>query len=247
MTSTITPVRKSLLIYLAVWCASIAVAAVSLLWLGADARIPVDMLPDGTVTKSRSTVMLWFMPAMLTILYGLMAAAARIDAWRWRKWPPANPLSDDAKRSLALYGRTIRNYATAFGVLAILMQLFILARALGVAAPLGLDREGVVRLFFFFAGLLFAYAGNVTPKLPYVATRTIDAARHHRANRFVGWVFLVGGLAYSLMGLVAPFERLSQYGGLLIGSMMLLPVIRYGYAIYSYRRQKRWEDHEGLV
>jgi hypothetical protein len=240
-------VRKTLLIYFAIWCISIAVAAISLLWLGADARIPVDMLADGTVTKSRSTVVLWFLPALLTILYGPMAIAAPLDAWRWRKWPPAQPLGDDAQRSLARYGRTIRHYMIAFGVLGVLMQLFMLARALGVVTPLGLDREGMVRIFFFCAGLLFAYAGNATPKLPYVRTRTIDAARHHRANRFVGWVFLLGGLAYSAMALVAPFDQLSQFGGLLIGSMIVLPIVRYAWAIHSYRRQKRWEEHEGIV
>jgi hypothetical protein len=240
-------VRKTLLIYFAIWCVSIAVAAVSALWLGADTRIPVDMLADGTVTKSVGGAVLWFLPAIHTVLYGTLLIAALAEAWRWRKWPPATPLGDDAKRSLARYGRTIRNYMIAFGVLGILMQLFMLARALGVVTPLGLDREGMVRIFFFCAGLLFAYAGNATPKLPYVRTRTIDAARQLRANRFVGWVFMAGGLAYSLTALVAPFDRLSQYGGMLIGAMLLLPVIRYVWAVIDYRREQRWLKHEGLI
>lgn len=238
-------VRNTLLIYLCLWCAGIVIAAGGIAWLGVDARIPVDILPDGTATKSRSVAVLWFMPAILTFMYGLMALGAGLDALRRRHRPVT--LGEDAQRSLVRYGRAIRNTMVGFGALALLLQVFTLLRAGGVIAPLGLDREGVVRVFAIVAGVLFAYAGNATPKIPYVPTAMLDPVRHFRSNRFAGWVFLLGGFGYVLSALLLPFDRMTQATGLLVLAMIALPAVRYAAALAAYRRQKRWEDYEGLV
>ncbi len=242
-----TEVRKTLLIYFTIWCVSVIIAAGATLWFGPGARVPVDFAADGTVTKFRSVAVLWFMPGLLTIMYGFLPLMAWLDARYWRIRAPDAQLSNDAQRSLALYGRTFRNYMIAFGVMAILLQLFGLARAAGVAAPLGFDRETIVRAFNVVAGLLFAYAGNVTPKLPYTPNKAVDAARHYRSNRFAGWVFTIGGAAYSLNGLFTPFEQVGPAAGLLLAAMILLPMLAFVWARIAYRRERRWAEHEGLV
>lgn len=238
-------VRNTLLIYFGLWLVCAALAAGGTIWLGLDGRVPVEMLADGTVTKSRSVAMLWFMPAIVAVMYGSLAIAALVQARRWRG--RTVHLSEDAQRALTVFGRTFRIYMIGFGVLGILLQVFVLSRAGGIVTPLGLGPEGMVRAFNVLAGLLFAYAGNVTPKLPYVENAGVDAARHHRANRFAGWVFVVGGLAYSLIALILPFAQLTRVSGYLIAAMILLPLARYVWARVAYRRQKRWEEREGLV
>lgn len=242
-----TAVRKTLLIYLVIWCVSVAVAAGSTLWLGLDARIPMDMLADGTVTKARSVVALWRLPGMLTFVYGALALAAAMEAMRERRRAVPVELSEDAQRALGRYGRVIRNTMIGFGVIGILFQVFTLLRADGVIAPLGLDREGAVRAMSVAVGLLCAYAGNVTPKIPYVRNRAMDAARHFRTNRFVGRIFLAGGIGYIVAALLLPFERMIQVHGWLILGMLGLSALRYAAAMAAWRREQRWAEREGLV
>jgi hypothetical protein len=211
--------RKTLLVYGALWSASVLLAAGSTLWLGLDARVPVDMLADGTVTKSRSVAVLWLMPALATVLFGSMALGAWFEAWRARRRPPAE-LGEDAQRGLAAYGRAIRTVMTGFGLLLLALQLFGLLRASGIPAPLGLDREGMVRLLNLVAGALFAYIGNVTPRLPWLRRPGLDTAPFYRANRAVGWIFMLGGLGYILSALVWPFERMVAVNGWLVLGML---------------------------
>lgn len=222
--------RKSLTIYLVLWCASMLIAAASTGWLGLDARIPVEMTADGIVTKSRSAAVLWFGPGMATVLFGTMALGAWFEAWRYRRRPPVE-LGEDARRGLAVYGRAVRTVMTGFGLLILVIQVFTLLRANGIATPLGLDREGVVRLFNMIAGALFAYVGNVTPKLPWLRKPGLHTAPFYRANRWVGWTFMLGGLGYILSGLLLPFERMMQANAWLIGGMLGLSALCYGIVV----------------
>lgn len=222
--------RKSLTIYLSLWGISVLIAAASTLWLGLDARIPVDMTAAGVVTKSRSAAVLWFGPGMATVLFGTMALGAWFEAWRYRRRPPVE-LGEDARRGLVTYGRAVRRVMTGFGLLILMIQLFTLVRANGVVAPLGLDREGVVRLFNVVAGALFAYVGNVTPKLPWLRKPGLDTAPFYRANRWAGWTFMLGGLGYVLAGLLLPFERMMQANAWLIGGMLGLSALCYAIAV----------------
>lgn len=231
-----TDTRKTLVIYFAIWCLSVAIAAGSTLWLGLDARVPGDIMADGTVTNSRSIAVLWLMPAFATFLYGLTALGAWFEELRRRRRPPVQ-LGEDTRRGLAIYGRTIRNGFIGFGLLILMLQLFGLLRANGIATPLGLDRDGMVRLFNVFAGALFAYMGNATPKLPWLRQTGLDTAPYYRANRFVGWVFLLGGIGYMLSALTLPFDRMTQANGLLILAMIGLPALFYLSAlVMSWRR-----------
>ncbi len=222
--------RKSLMIYFVLWSASVLLAAASTAWLGLDARIPVDMTAAGVVTRSRSAAVLWFGPGLVTVLFGAMALGAGFEAWRDRRRPPV-ALGEDARRGLLVYGRAVRTVMAGFGLLILMMQLFTLLRANGVAAPLGLDREGMVRLFNVVAGVLFAYVGNVTPKLPWLRRPGLDTAPFYRANRWVGWTFMLGGLGYVLSGLLLPFARMVAANQWLILAMLALSAFSYATAL----------------
>jgi hypothetical protein len=225
-----TDTRKTLTIYLALWCLSLLLAFGSTLWLGLDARIPVDIGADGAVIKSRSIAVLWLMPGMATVLFGSMGLGVWFEARRARRRSPVE-LGEDALRSLALYGRTIRNGMIGFGVLILVLQVFSLLRASGIPAPLGLDREGVVRFFNVVAGALFAYIGNVTPKLPWPRRADLDTSAFYDTSRRVGWVFTLGGIGYILSALIAPFDRMIEANGWLIAGMLGLPVLIYLHAL----------------
>jgi hypothetical protein len=234
-----TETRKTLLIYLAIWSVSMLVALGSTLWLGLDARIPVDMTADGTVTKSRSAAVLWFGPGMAAVLYGAMALGAWFEARRARRKPPVE-LGDDARRGLALYGHAVRTGMVGFGLLILVMQLFTLLRASGIPAPLGLGREGMVRLFGAVAGVLFAYIGNVTPKVPWLRQPGRDTTPYYRADRWVGRILLLGGFGYVVSSLVLPFDRMTQANGWLILAMLGTSALVCGIALAaSVRHQPR--------
>jgi hypothetical protein len=233
-----TDYSKPLPLYFAIWCVTILMAAAGTLWLGLDARIPVDIAANGVVLKTRSVAVLWFAPAMTAFLYGSLALGGWIDARRRRRRKPVE-LGEDALRGLEAFGRAIRNVMVGFGLLLILMELFTLLRAGGITTPLGLDREGVVRLVSLVAGALFAYSGNVIPKLPWMSRPGLDTSAFYRANRLVGWIFMLGGLGYVLSALTLPFNEMTRINGLLVLAMLGLSALCYlGATVSSWRRIK---------
>lgn len=237
--------RTALRIYLAIWCLSVALAAVSTWWFGLDAQVPVDMAADGTVTKSRSVAVLWLMPGMASVLYGAMGLAAWIEARRRRRKPPV-VLSADAQRGLQIYGRAIRTGMAGFGLLILMLQVFAVLRTAGIVAPLGLDREGIVRLFAAMAGVLFAYTGNITPKLPWMRRPRLDTSPFYRANRAIGWIFMLGGLGYVLSALLLPFEQMIRVNGWLIVAMIGLPFLFTVHAAVTSWRRTRDAQRDGV-
>jgi hypothetical protein len=226
---------KDLAMFAGLFAVSVSLAVGGMVWLGPDGRVPVDMTADGEVTRSVSVVVLWFGPGLMLAMLALGAPGSA-----WLSTALAQARADegreDAARGLARYLGAFRIYGAAFLVLTIGLQVFLLARAGGVARPLGLDRDGFVRLFFVLAGLLFVFIGNVAPKIPYVASRWIDAARHHKANRFFGLVFALGGAGYCVAAVVTPFNRLSAVMGVLGVAMILLPLARIAWLTIDYRR-----------
>jgi hypothetical protein len=217
---------KDFVTFAVLLAASAALAIGGLLWLGPEGRLPVEMAADGTVTRSTGVLALTFGPAFTLVLWGLGAPAAMWLSSALTKLRASDP-SGDAVQGLTRYLGALRAYVTGFTLLVIFIQIFMLLRAAGVARPLGLDRESVVRLFSALGGLLFIFIGNVSPKIPYVPNRWMDAARHFKGNRFAGWVFLVGGIAYVTVALGAPFDRLPLASFSLCLSMMILTFGRY--------------------
>jgi hypothetical protein len=231
------PVRTKLITYAILLAISIALAAGATLWLGSDGRIPVDMTAEGVVTKSASVRVLWGASALLLILFGSLALGAWGTARRQATAPVQ--LSSDATRSLNQYAATIHSFFVGMGILTIFLQAFSIVRAAGVAQPLGLDREGAVRLFFAIAGCLFVFVGNVVPKLPYIPSAFLDARRHFRLNRFLGWTVIIGGLLHVAAAFAAPFEQLSPVTGPVVLAMIVLPLLRGGWLMLDYRNERR--------
>jgi hypothetical protein len=214
---------------------SLALAAGGILWLGTDGRVPIDMTADGEVTKSGSVLGLWLGPAFTLVLWGLGAPGV---VWLSNLVKRVRESGgEDVLRGLGDYRAALRAYAVGFTLLVIGMQIFILARAAGVARPLGLDKESFARLFFVLGGLLFAYFGNISPKVPYVPTPAIDAARHYKAHRFFGLVFTLGGVAYCVVAVAAPFDQLGSVTWPIAMTMIVLPLIRYVLLTMDYRRE----------
>jgi len=218
--------RKNFTAFALLFAASLALAFGGVLWLGADGRLPVEIV-QGDIVRTGSVWALFGPALIVLIIWGLLipcgvALAAPLTA--------SNPLDGDAARNLRRYLAALRIYAIGFSVLAILLQLFLLVRAAGVALPLGLDRQGAVRLSFLFSGLLFAFMGNLSPKVPHVARAKVQApfsaAEHYKIGRFFGWVFVGGGCVIIALALAGSFETLTAAVPWILGGMIVLPMIR---------------------
>lgn len=226
--------RKSAVALLTTLAISAALSAGAVLVLGADARIPVDVAPDGTVTRSASIDGLAVPPMIFAVIavgmsLSMLPLAGGIARGR------SEDRGADYIQGLESQIRMLRRYAVGAGVVIILMQLFVLSRAAGIVYPLGLDRDGAVRLAFFLFGVLFCYFGNLVPKAPYLTNKRVDAAAYSKVNRFNGRVFLLGGIAVCITALIAPFDRVADFVSPIVLTMMALPVLRAA-ALFIPRR-----------
>lgn len=215
---------------------TVALALGGTLWLGVDGRVPVEMTVDGVVTRSANVSVLWFVPVFTLALWGLGAPVA---IWLSAVLAKARARegAEDAVRGLARYRSALRVYAAGFTAVMIAIQLFVLARAAGIARPLGFDRETIVRFAFLVFGLLFAYIGNLAPKIPYTPNPAYDAVRHYKANRFAGLIFVLGGIATCIAAIAAPFDRLAAATGALSAAMIGLPLIRLAMLVIEQWRK----------
>jgi hypothetical protein len=226
--------RRNLAAFGALFGLSLMLTLGAIAWLGPGGRIPVDIASVDAGTRDTSVMALLFPPILVLVLWFMQIPLSwAIGAPLRASPPPGEDIAENTRR----YLRMLRFYVIGGCIVAILMQAFVMARAAGIAAPLGLNREGFVRLAFFVFGMLFFYFGNASPKAPYTPTKWIDAARHYRSARFGGWVFAIGGIAVCVLAIAAPFETLSESITPLLFTMMTLPVVRGLVDVVSHRRE----------
>ncbi|MEZ5920864.1 MAG: hypothetical protein R3C60_05875 [Parvularculaceae bacterium] len=100
-----------------------------------------------------------------------------------------------------------RDERIRFGVVsaAIVLSLALLAR-IGEASG-ALTNEWSARIAGAAIGVTLAITGNAVPKLVRPLSEQIcNPARRQDAERFVGWIFVLGGALYALQWLAAPLD-----------------------------------------
>ena len=100
--------------------------------------------------------------------------------------------------------------------------------ALAWLSPAHLSAELAHRLLGALLGAVVVVYANAVPKALASRSRLrCSPAEEQAARRFGGWALVLGGLGYMLAALLAPLELTSLIGGVLLGSSLLLAVLRY--------------------
>lgn len=211
--------RKTMIAYATLIAISTLVTMASLVLFGTDRRlanVPGDI---EAIRESPSIWLLLATPALLVVAGSLFAFVLQ---WHVRKWPKVDELSPDARRGLDRYQSALRRFLIGVGVLATIVQAFVVLRTAGVELPVDLD----MRAFYFGFGVLVAGVGNVTPKIPPIPDKWYKGAEVAKLNRFVGWVFTLGGLSFCLSALLVPSENLKSVTRIVIYAIIGLPILQ---------------------
>jgi hypothetical protein len=211
--------RKTMVAYAALFAISTLVALVSLVLFG-TASHPASI--PGDVEALREPPSVWILLTTPALLVAAGSLFAFVLDWHIREWPQIDKLSPDARRGLDRYQSALRCFLIGVGVLATMVQAFVILGMAGVELPVDLD----MRAFYFGFGLLVAGVGNVTPKIPPVPDSWYKGAEVAKLNRFVGWVFTLGGLSFCLSALLVPSENLKSVTQIIICAIIGLPVLQ---------------------
>jgi hypothetical protein len=109
------------------------------------------------------------------------------------------------------------------GCLLVLSGAAKLAVRLGVLDGAELSR----RAGMITAGLVLAFIGNSLPKtLTPLSAQRCDPARAQTLERWSGWTWMLTGLGYAVVWMVAPFDLAPTVSIALVAAAMLLVVAR---------------------
>jgi hypothetical protein len=217
--------RKLVVAFTALVALTTAFAIGAVVWFGPDAQLAnVPGVSEDRALRSPSVWILFAVPAGLAIL-GAVAAAIL-------PWPKLDCLSEDGQRGLDLYRNAGRVFFIGVGVLFSGVQVLAILRTGGIAIPLELD----LRAFYFGFGVLLAYAGNFTPKMPALPDSWLGAAGFAKSYRFAGWVFAIGGILMCFVSLIVPIDQIQATTQKLIYAIVGLPVLNGVLLYFVYRR-----------
>jgi len=121
------------------------------------------------------------------------------------------------KESLPSLRRWSGKWIVSTSVVMAVLQVFIVARSMGVVSPSGL---GIARGGSVMIGIMFMIMGNIAPKMPVPPRRSsfeIDSWDASRMLRFGGKLLVGLGLAFVLGGILLPSEVWAR----VFGSLML--------------------------
>jgi hypothetical protein len=219
--------RKLVVAFTVLVAITTACAVAAILWFGPDAQLSnVPGISQDRAHKSASVWILFTVPAGLAVLGALGAI--------FLPWPKLDCLGEDAQRGLGLYRSAGRVFFIGVGALFAGLQALAILRTGGIALPLELD----LRAFYFGFGLLVAYAGNFTPKMPTLHDKWLGASGFAKAYRFAGWVFMLGGILLCFTALIVPIERIQATTQQLFYAIVGLPALNALLLFFVYRKGK---------
>lgn len=117
---------------------------------------------------------------------------------------------------------------------ALVVAALILAAsaALGLASPQYIGAELARRLWGAMLGAVVVVYANAAPKVLIPLTRLRCAPSSEQAlRRFSGWAIVLGGLGYAAAWLLVPIESAGLVAMGLLGTALLLVIIRCGWAM----------------
>jgi len=102
-------------------------------------------------------------------------------------------------------------------------EALAIARAIGAIAPD--DESWALRGLGIFCGLAIVFYGNMVPKkVACIDPASPDAGRRQALQRYSGWVFVLAGLANTLIWVLAPIKQaaLLSMAPLAIGLLLIV-------------------------
>jgi len=129
-------------------------------------------------------------------------------------------LEDESARRHA--AASIRSGISFAGSIIVLSLGLKLATVFGTARSVELSWRGIMAIL----GIFFVFTGNAIPKtLRPLAGLPEDAARVQAFQRFVGWTWVLTGLAFAIAWLVLPIKLAEPLTFILLpGAMLLIAV-----------------------
>jgi hypothetical protein len=104
-------------------------------------------------------------------------------------------------------------------------EALAIARAIGAIAPD--DESYALRALGIFCGLVIVFYGNMVPKKgACVDPASPDAGRRQALQRYSGWVFVLAGLANTLIWVLAPIKQAALWSMVPLAIGVLLIVLR---------------------
>lgn len=95
-----------------------------------------------------------------------------------------------------------------------------------------LSRDGVItgdvsqRLIQVAIGVVLVISGNVVPKqLDKLSDDGCEPSRVQARKRLAGWTFVLAGLAYAIIWIVAPIDRAPMISMCVVGGAVLLVLV----------------------
>jgi hypothetical protein len=219
--------RKLVVVFTGLVALTTAFAIGAVLSFGPDAQLAnLPGVSEGRALQSPSVWILFAVPAGLAILGAVTAAIL--------PWPKLDCLSEDGQRGLDLYRNAGRVFFVGIGALVSSLQALAILRTGGIAIPLEFD----LRAFYFGFGVLLAYAGNFTPKMPALPDRWLGASGFAKSYRFAGWVFAIGGILMCFTSLIVPIDQIQAITQKLIYAIVGLPVLNGVLLFFVYRKHE---------
>lgn len=102
-----------------------------------------------------------------------------------------------------------------------------ISAALAWLAPAYISTDMSRRLLGALLGAVVVFYSNSIPKVLAARSRMrCSPAEDQAARRFAGWILVFGGFGYMLAWLLAPIDMARVIGGAILGTSVLLAVLR---------------------
>lgn len=141
-------------------------------------------IPADGPASERTISLFW----LFWVPCGLLFTMAMLPVRRW--------LVSGSPEAMQAWRRYRGGFLIFYSAILSLMQAFILARSLGLAAEM--DRLAAARFFLFVAGIAIMVLGNALPKMPFLTARLrffrLDPWQWNRQLRFTGKLMVGMGL-----------------------------------------------------
>lgn len=117
--------------------------------------------------------------------------------------------------------------------------ILVTSAALALASPTYVNADLAQRLFGVMLGAVVVLYANAIPKaLIPLARMRCDPATEQSLRRFTGWALVLGGVGYAMAWLFAPMTSAWILAIALLGTALLVVLLRYAWYV-RVRRSSR--------
>jgi hypothetical protein len=152
---------------------------------------------------------LWF--PILTYPLLIVSFWGGLVLWKHKRPKPPGGrylMNEDDARNVTRVARAGFVFTVGFGVLMVVSQLGVVLKLLDALPSLFAGGDWIVRAAVAIAGFLTMYFGNAWPRMPTFSTPGYKGVTQRKYNRLGGWLNVLIGLVFALLGLLLPIRAL---------------------------------------